>query len=746
MLDGLRSHPDRLLVDHLLGTARKAEKKADKIPWKKFGIEHERGLELIKLCALSHDFAKASGAFQDSLMGAGKRKVTHAPLSSLITFHVLRSRGFEEKYRLFGYFVVRHHHDDFPKFGLCEEEPSLKELEEQFRSVPKEFAEWFEKVTETKLPSDLNQVFERLDKEMAVFQFDNDFSIEDYLLLHTMSSILVSSDREDAALKDFEISPQRKLTIDLLERYVSRLPKDTPIHPFREEFQKNVKESVEKIDSNILSLTAPTGIGKTLANLRLALSLSSRDSLLVYALPFINIIDQTVDTVYKVMEGVDFDALTVLPYHHLADPEYRRDEIQRKKSIQWVLMEGWNAQLVVTTFVSLFESLFTNKRVPFFYKLFDSVIVLDEVQSIPHKYWEPLSKLLETLSKFGSKIVLSTATQPMMIENTKEVFGKNLGLNRTKVSYHGEVTFADFLERLRKIALESKRKGDRLLVVLNTVREASETFKSLKGSLEGVPIYYLSSHVIPKQRLSRILKMKQNKGSFICVSTQVIEAGVDLSFDTVIRDEGPLDSIVQVSGRCNRTFERPIGNVYVYKVIDDASERRRTFASYVYDSLLLDITEKILKERSDIEEKDFDKLTFEYFSKLKKRANQDKEELMRFLKNLDFPEIQGRFRIIDRKLPTVAVFIEYDEEAMELRRKFNEIVEAKEIDRYEKVAEIAKLLKKMSMYTIDIPVDEEKLGGALIQENGLLVVTHDNLKYWYDKEIGFYRSEDVMMF
>lgn len=103
----------------------------------------------------------------------------------------------------------------------------------------------------------------------------------------------------------------------------------------------------------------------------------------------------------------------------------------------------------------------------------------------------------------------------------------------------------------------------------------------------------LNTIVIPKHRLERMRRMKRAKSALVCVSTQVVEAGVDVSFDRVIRDEAPFDSILRVAGRCNRNYTSSLGDVHVYKVIED--ERRRSFSSYIYDALLLDITREIFQ-------------------------------------------------------------------------------------------------------------------------------------------------------
>ncbi len=236
--------------------------------------------------------------------------------------------------------------------------------------------------------------------------------------------------------------------------------------------------------------------------------------------------------------------------------------------------------------------------------------------------------------------------------------------------------------------------------------------------------------------------MKKDRSPKVCVSTQVVEAGIDLSFDVVVRDEAPLDSVFQVAGRCNRNFSKPMGEVYLYRVRDGRTNR--FFSSYIYDSLLIDATRRILKDR-EVQEKDFFELSTRYFSFLKRHANLDRENLMEQIEGLRFEDIADSFRLVDKKFQTVSIFIEYDEEAKQLRKQLKKVLNSK-MEKFEKIALVARLLKRMSSYTIDVPITNEELAGALLFENGFVVVTHDNLKNWHDEETGFRRSEETLIF
>lgn len=745
MLDRLKSHPDRLLIDHILGTTHRAIEKAKKINWKPFGLDSEQVLKLIKICALCHDFAKASKDFQDYINDPQRgKRTTHAPLSSLITFSTLQNSGFDSKLSCFGYFIVRNHHENLKNLEPIEE--NIYQLEKQYQTIPESFLSWFESQINSDIPT-IRSTYETVIKQIAKLTFNTEFTLKDYILMHTLVSILVSSDHEDAALKDLSIEINPKLSVELLEKYIKHIPKDNPLYTLRNQFHQEIDISLKTINGNILSITAPTGIGKTLANIKIALSRAHNDSVIIYALPFINIIDQTLETLHRILEGTEYDATTVLPYHHLADYEYRKKDYEQP-SIQNVLVENWHSQIVVTTFVSLFESLFANRKVPFFYKLLNSVIILDEVQSIPHKYWEPVSQIMNVLTQFGTTVVLSTATQPMILSNTQSIVKKEYNhlINRTKIYFHGEIDYTEFLKTVEKEAEKCIEENKKLLIVLNTIRESKDVFKHLYEKFNQENLYYLSSNVIPKQRIERLRKLKQLKGKpAICVSTQVIEAGVDISFDRVIRDESPLDSIIQVAGRCNRTFENPMGEVHIYRVLEEKENSKRSFSSYIYDSFLLNITKQVISEKQVYEEREFPDLISKYFETIKKRGNIDQESILELIKPLNFEEISARFHLIDWRYQVATIFVEYDDHAVDLRERLNQIMKTQDNDKFEKLAKIKKLLQQMAMYMIDVPISREDLTGALIVENSLLVITKDNLKYWYSDQVGFERSESTMI-
>ena len=192
------------------------------------------------------------------------------------------------------------------------------------------------------------------------------------------------------------------------------------------------------------------------------------------------------------------------------------------------------------------------------------------------------------------------------------------------------------------------------MFVLNTISCAKHFYTLLKGKVDSSEIAFLSTHVVPKERLSRIEGMKDKKYRF-AVTTQLIEAGVDIDYDVVYRDFAPLDSINQTAGRCNREGESK-GEVYIVSLRDE----NQRYASYIYDSVLLDITRNLLVQDS-IAEEEFLNLIEEYYSHVKNRKSYDESrKLLDAVYKLKYTSIDGSpciadFRLIDDDIPRIDV-------------------------------------------------------------------------------------------
>lgn len=311
----------------------------------------------------------------------------------------------------------------------------------------------------------------------------------------------------------------------------------------------------------LFSLTVPTGGGKTLASLAFALTHAKTHGMrrVVYALPFTSIIEQTAATFSNIFpqEGV------VLEHHSGFDTAMAFDSSDQRRRYE-MMAENWDAPIVVTTNNQLFESLFSahGSTCRKLHRLTNSVIVLDEAQAIPPRLLKPtLAALRELTLNYRCTVVLCTATQPALekrdsfeigLDNVREIVDEPEALyermRRVRVQHLGDEPIEDDLLNDHLAA------HDAALCIVNTRKHAA-ALAGLLTEKTGTPTTHLSAALCPAHRRQLVADIKQrlrDKQPCHVVSTQVIEAGVDVDFPVVYRAIAGFDSIAQAAGRCNR--------------------------------------------------------------------------------------------------------------------------------------------------------------------------------------------------
>jgi CRISPR-associated endonuclease/helicase Cas3 len=388
-------------------------------------------------------------------------------------------------------------------------------------------------------------------------------------LARLLTSAVVAADRTDTARFMLGIAEETARDAHLwdtcerrIEQHINGFPSDTPIQRARRAFSDECLRFARE-PCGIYRLDLPTGGGKTLAGLRYAVSHAKHHSKrrIIYAAPLLSIIEQNAAVIRS---AVGDDSL-VLEHH---SDILRERENSETAQMPELLQENWDAPVIVTTLVRILETLFSGKMadVRRFSALCNSVIVFDEIQSLPRNMLTIFNLMMNFLSRCcGATVILCSATQPEFAETQypmrispkdmidKETLGQYADLfKRTHIRDDGNMRFEDLAKRIEEILVETES----LLVVCNTKRQASELFSSV--DLPGVLKFHLSAGMCMAHRkatLERMLSELKQGTKLLCVSTQVIEAGIDISFSEVIRLSAGLDSIVQSAGRCNRHAE-----------------------------------------------------------------------------------------------------------------------------------------------------------------------------------------------
>ena len=395
------------------------------------------------------------------------------------------------------------------------------------------------------------------------------------LLTRLILSSVVEGDRRDTAefmvgIKYPEITVDWQECLAFAEEKLLALPAEKPIEKARRSFSDQCAKLGE-MEPGIYRLNLPTGAGKTLSSLRAALSHAAKQNKkrIIFVMPLLSIIDQNADIIRQYIKKPDF----VLEHHSnvLREEDSNLDELNRDE----LLMENWSAPVIITTLVQFLNTLFSGRLscVRRFQALTDSVIVIDEVQTVPLKLLSLFNLAVNFLSKVcHTTVVLCSATQPCLEETKHSLLtAKDLVpfesalwkvFERTKIIEGKACRIGDLGEYIK-----SQLKGN-LLLVCNTKKEAALVYQQL----EGVERYHLSASMCMahrQQTLQKIENALKDNHTFVCVSTQVIEAGVDISFKQAIRIIAGMDSIIQTAGRCNRHRETERSEVQIVRCTDE---------------------------------------------------------------------------------------------------------------------------------------------------------------------------------
>jgi CRISPR-associated endonuclease/helicase Cas3 len=466
----------------------------------------------------------------------------------------------------------------------------------------------FPKEFETKI---LNRISDKLE-----FFLDTQFSF----------ASLIESDKRDAGLNeiikrgeksDFQLNFSKGLT-EFLKKLGEKSAKETDENKIkldklrsaiREESLMNLRSSLAK-GERIFTLPAPTGAGKTLMLLSLAneILLHDEKQSVIYALPFLAITEQTENVCREIFQNDSEYVLRVDSKSENSEIEAIQSDLDANPSDENTsrLMreifaaETFDHRFIITTFVQIFETLVSNRnakllRLPNFSK---TIFLLDEIQALPPKlYTFFVAYLDEFCRKFDSYAIVSTATMPnLAIQNDEDLpVEKRSSLLFTRYKTPSELLDAKFysspefnryritpkqVETIEQLAEEIENREQSALVVLNTIGDTKKLYEILADNENEYVLLNTHFTLEDRQRKLKLCRDKlDNKERIVLISTQLIEAGVDIDFPVVYRDLCPLPNLIQTAGRCNRNGRLNIGEVFLFELTD---ENKKSSASKVY--------------------------------------------------------------------------------------------------------------------------------------------------------------------
>ena len=712
------------LIDHIEGVSYFTEKFVERFFVKNAG----------KILGYLHDLGKYSDEFQERIRGVNI-KVDHSTAGAVICDDIENEFKNNKKkeylvYKVFKYAIVGHHSGLLNHGTKVDCESSLMyRLGKRYNELC-DFSEWEKEIS----IDDIKEI-ELTEKEIRFFK--NNFSIQ--MLIRFLFSSLVDGDRLDAQRfsegENSIVNQKKYISLDKMLNVFNefmeskRLENNNRINLLRNKiFDECVNKSTG--DTGFYSLCVPTGGGKTLSSLAFALNHAKKHGhdRIIYSLPFTSIIEQNAK-VYSDIFGLD----NVLEHHcnfsfsnELDENGYSEKQLKYKLST-----ENWDMPLIVTTNVQLFESMYSSKpsSVRKLHNIYNSIIVLDEAQVIPNEYLKPCMMALQELVKnYNCTVLICTATQPEfqkndliskefkiteIIDNTYELFES---LKRVDGEFIGVQTVEDICKKIDSY--------NQVLLIVNTKKHAKDIFENLNKS-DGN--YHLSTNMYPKHRkriIDDIRKKLKNGEECRVVSTQLIEAGVDVDFPVVYRSISGIDSIVQAAGRCNREGKLKKSSIYIFKPED------KSYLGKGYLKLTSQIGEYVINNSQDILSIDtISKYFFELFNNTKSR--QDEHGILDIINkyknyeiNFDFENISKEFKFINNVGMQVIIPTEESKQLLN-RLKYVEIG-------------IKKILRELNSYSINIPeyIFKELIKNNYINEMFEGVYILNNLDM-YDYKLGF---------
>lgn len=648
------SDEKQTIAEHSLSTAKIA---------KEFSIEPLKSL--VYNMALLHDVGKYQESFQNKILLNKNIRVEHSSCGAIEV-----EKFIKYPISLMAQYCIAGHHTGIPNGGTINDNSNdttlygrlaRKELFEDYSEYMSDIN--ISEVDNTELLKTLTSSYSK-DDLFERFAFFTRYCFSCITDADSLDTAKFCTGREDVCLKS-------NFT-DCLEKINDKFASFNPITDLQKARATVQQQVYEKCDTNaeIYLMNMPTGSGKTLCSMKFALSraIKTGKDRIIYVIPYNSIIDQTVDVFEKMFQ----DSAKILRHQSsfsYDDTDYSEDYKSHLKNVA----ENWNAQIIVTTSVQFFESLYDNKRNKLrkMHNMANSMIIFDEVHLMPTNYLQPCLRAVSYITKFlCSEAVFLTATMPdfnTLIKKYALPSSKIVELVEDKkdFSIFKKGDFINLGEINKEKLLELSNDNPSSLIVVNKRATASQLYDLASGKK-----YHLSTYMSAYDRRKIIeeihhelktlyndyqdlTKVPEDKRITV-ISTSLIEAGVDLDFFTVYRELSGLDSILQAGGRCNREGKRENAKIYVFDFGEPVKNERDN------------ITKALIENYKDISSYN---CIADYYNKLYK-FNQENIVLNSIangcagIDNLEFSTYANNFNMINSN--TVAVAVECNDESSQL--------------------------------------------------------------------------------
>ena len=580
--------------------------------------------DVLFLLGLYHDLGKADQLFQKKLKEKPSLHVDHSYAGAKYLYNKIQmqlsTKGVDKAARIqfndITAYVISAHHGMFDIFDKDSEQFQYNKLRNRiaremldyhFDSDVKNFAHLLEPKLEQygyqNLEILIDKSFENY--QQAISKLDcRDDSEEAYYqscLVRLYLSLLKNADILDT-INAYEllvnpIKQEEKIKLNkfylksIEQKYRSFSHPTSKLNVIRTQISERVKSRGENDSAGIYRLDLPTGAGKTNLSMRYAFHqlVDQNKSRFFYITPFLSVLEQNAAEIRKITGDVG------ILEHHSNVIRQTDDNDEKETLMSEYLIDSWDSQVVLTSMVQFFQTLFKTKssNIRRFSSLIDSVLILDEVQSLPIEVTTLFNLTMNFLNKvMNTTVILCTATQPAYdsseITHRLSYGGKNgettdivdLTVEEREVFSRTELRKFDENNQKSKLSdlVDFVLGNDESILAIFNTKKTVDKFYTLLEELTDRPIYQLSTNMCAQHRLDIISEIKKQLADgvpIICISTQLIEAGVDVDFNRVIRSYAGIDSIVQASGRCNREGKRDKGQVTLVNLTNEEENTSR---------------------------------------------------------------------------------------------------------------------------------------------------------------------------
>lgn len=704
------SHPGKLLKVHLENVALLSKVYLENVALLSKRITSSDAAGLV---SLFHDIGKVNPNFQEKLNGLCLKGYDHHAYLSAYAFLMFLIKnpdkfkvpqGFNSNNFLTSLItVVAKHHGGLPDMMPNGNNSILSDYEVSnlcifLDNTDIPFGEIISELLGIKTSEftsrEIRKISSSFAKKLVIKPNDYKVALPFYLEIQSIFSALIKADKSDAGVMVSTIAKEAEdlksfshIYPGILQHYLDDLNSQTLLNVERTKIRLESINSIRKgleEGKQIFELTAPTGSGKTLMLLSLASEIikSKGAKRIIYGLPFLSITEQVESEVLKILKGYEYFVQRI----DSKSTNTRFDEIQKEldeNPSEKLLQElealefqddTFGYPFIITTFVRIFETLLGNKnhelmKLPNFS---NCVFLLDEIQSLPPRLYGFFVAYLDKFCKLtGSFAIVSTATQPALRLPDDNKEAKDFFLDYEppfkllSLSHYENPVFNRYTVEVQKSIIDIEQLGHQVLqeeksvlVILNTIQDTKDLYNFITGNMDDTNVLLLNTHFTPRDRSLKVYlaKRKLRQGDkVILISTQLIEAGVDIDFPVLYRDFATISSVIQSAGRCNRNGKNPEkGKVVVVRLGTNQRER----SSLIYrgpDNELIKFSRESFYESGNCEEKDMLNIQKAFFEKICDQlifgayGEKLKNNLMEDISQCMYEKV-GRFSLIDKNI------------------------------------------------------------------------------------------------